>query len=125
METIDVAKAVAQVTVYVGFSAFVVKGLVDAFKATVDPPRWVSPLAAIGGGVLVVALVMLVQGLAFTPSLIATAVLAGMLSGMAAIGATKLQEQERGGPREQVSELREQVDALVGPGGARPDQERR
>ncbi len=101
----DIMQAIAQVTLYVGFAGFVVKGLIDAFKARVDPPTWVAPVAAILGGIIVVGLVMLVQGLAFSSQLAGTAVLAGVLAGLSAIGATQLQELERGGPAERLERV--------------------
>lgn len=68
----------------------IVKLLIDLVRVGMDPPRWLPPLLAVGGGILVVIIMQVAAGVALTQQVIAEGVLAGILSGGAAVGVTEM-----------------------------------
>lgn len=80
-------------------AATVVKVLVDLVKMAVKPPAWVVAGLALGAGVGAVLLFMVAGGVALSPQLAATAVLAGILAAGSAVLSTDLQKRAAG-PRE-------------------------
>lgn len=85
------AEAVAQAAAV----GFVVKALIDVLKMAVDPPRWVAPLLAIGGGIGFMLLLAYGSEPDLTRAVVVRALFAGFLAGAAAIGVTQLQDRER------------------------------
>ena len=75
--------------------AFVVRGLIDALKMAVDPPRWVAPLLALALGPAVLVLLSLAAGAPLTGTLLAQDTVAGLLAGLTAIGSVELTKREK------------------------------
>lgn len=75
--------------------AFLVRGLIDALKMAVDPPRFVPPLLALLLGPLILTLLSVAAGAPLTQALLAQNAVAGLLAGLAAIGSVELSKRER------------------------------
>lgn len=75
--------------------AFIVRGLIDALKMAVDPPRFVAPLLALVLGPAVLVLLSVAAGAVLNQTLLAQNVVAGLLAGLAAIGSVELTKREK------------------------------
>ena len=72
----------------------VVKPFVDIIRMAFDaPPRWLSPLFAVGLGIAVSFLLRMANGDAVTGAIAAQCVLAGMMAAVGAVGTTELQKK--------------------------------
>lgn len=71
-------------------AATLVKVLIDLARMGMDMPRWLPPLLALFGGVGLVVLMQVAAGVPLGPQRLAESVLAGILAGGAAVGATEL-----------------------------------
>lgn len=75
--------------------AFVVRGLIDALKMAVDPPRFVAPLLALVLGPCVLTLLSVAANAPLTQALVAQNIVGGLLAGLAAIGSVELTKREK------------------------------
>lgn len=71
-------------------AAMFVKVLIDAIRMAVDMPRWLPPLLALSGGILLVLVLFVANAVPLTPQSSAQAVLGGLLAGGMAIGVTEV-----------------------------------
>lgn len=76
--------------VYVAAAGYVTKLIIDMIRRSVVLASWASPVLACGIGVAVVFLIMLVNAVPLTTQALATAILAGVLSGAASVAGTDL-----------------------------------
>lgn len=75
--------------------AFLVRGLIDALKMAVDPPRWLSPPLALLLGPVILTLLSVAAGSLLTQALLAQNGIAGLIAGLAAIGSVELSKREK------------------------------
>lgn len=71
----------------------VAKTLVDLLRMATDTPRWVPPLAALFCGIISVLLLEIASKVALSADVLATVILAGIVSGGLSVGVTELQKR--------------------------------